>query len=346
MKKIYLLLTLSLALIACKKVDVSFSYSPEAPKAGEVVKFSNLSSGGEEWEWAFGDGSVSTLKSPSHTYKKPGTYRVSLKVDNKKSLMASQDITVYDTVPTFVCADSVFYIFTDYTFTANVYNPYNYPVQYQWYWIIDPTAYTEAPFCVTDNEWNNSTLNLYFTRKGQVIIGLLLTLNGESFRIEKAFDIQDLATNSVLIRNAQNDWRQRIYGDRAENAFPDASASALLDAEQDTAQLYNGTEFRLSELKQTFPFLEGFHIASRKIYFRAEGLWVANIDGAYPVLIDSLDCYAMTLDTKDSRIYWANENGVWYMPFVGSANNKFVTIPVQLNTLTGVTKLAADYDAK
>jgi len=32
------------------------------------------------WMWEFGDGSVSTLKSPLHTYIKAGTYNVSLKV--------------------------------------------------------------------------------------------------------------------------------------------------------------------------------------------------------------------------------------------------------------------------
>ena len=82
------------------------------------------------------------------------------------------------------------------------------------------------------------------------------------------------------------------------------------------------------------------------IYFRANGLWVANIDGAYPVQIDEEACSAMTLDAHDSRIYWANEKGVWYMPFVGSDNNKFVTVPTLLNTLEHVTKIAADAELK
>ena len=62
--------------------------------------------------------------------------------------------------------------------------------------------------------------------------------------------------------------------------------------------------------------------------------------------IDDADCLAMTLDTKDNRIYWATSTGVWYMPFIGSDNNKFVTTPKQLNNLTGITKLAADYEPK
>jgi hypothetical protein len=34
------------------------------------------------------------------------------------------------------------------------------------------------------------------------------------------------------------------------------------------------------------------------------------------------------------------------MPFVGSDNNKFVTVPIQLNDLEGVTKIAADTELK
>ena len=79
MKKVLIVLTLCCVAVACKKNDVSFSYSPQNPRAGQVVTFSNLSSTGEEWEWTFGDGGTSTLKSPSHTFKQPGEYDVILK---------------------------------------------------------------------------------------------------------------------------------------------------------------------------------------------------------------------------------------------------------------------------
>ena len=323
-------MTICCALIACKREEIKFTYSPEAPRAGQSVSFSNQSTAGEEWEWSFGDGGVSTLKSPSHTYKQPGTYLVVLKVDNKRSKTVSEKITVYDTIPTFVCADSVFYIYRDYTFEANLYNPYNYTIGYRWFGI------------ETENELTNSTLTLHFTQPGKTKIGLCILINGDSTIIEKEFDIQDRATNSILLRTTEGDYRQRIFGEKAEEAKADESATALLDAEQDTAQVYNGYEFRLSELKTVFPELEGFHIASRKIYFRAEGLWVANIDGANSVQIDSTACAAMTLDTHDNRIYWANKDGVWYMPFIGSDNNKFVTRPQKLNEMTNVEKIAAD----
>lgn len=329
-------MTLCCALIACKKTQVDFTYSPTAPRAGESVKFSNLSSSGEEWEWSFGDGATSTIKSPTHIYKRPGSYLVVLKVDNKNSLRESKQITIYDTVPTFVCSDSVFYIFEDYTFTANLYNPYNYTVDLEWT--------TEAPAVITDSTSQDNLLKVYFTAPiDSIAITLRVVLNGDTTWVKRSFEVLDQASNAMYMRTDEGDYKQRIFGDRAEEIQEgDIRASLYLDEEQDTAQIYNGYEFKLSELKSVFPELEGFHIANRKIYYRAEGLWVANIDGAYPVQIDEAPCSAMTLDAHDNRIYWANENGVWYMPFIGSDNNKFVTIPAQLNELKGVTKIAAD----
>ena len=319
-------MTLCLALIACKKHTIDFSFSPQQPRAGQSVTFGNLCSTGEEWEWQYGDGATSTLKSPSHIYKQPGTYTVTLKVDKKKSW----------TIPTFTASDTTFVIYKDYAFTANVYNPYNYDLELIWD-VPDPTAIMSG-----------MSITCYFTEpEKETEVSLAVILNGDTTEIVKSFYIHDQKTNSVLMRTPDGDYSQRIFDDRAEEVKPLEDPSSVLDKEQDTAQVYNGYEFRLSELKTVFPELEGFKIASRKIYYRANGLWVSNIDGSYPVQIDPLPCAALTLETQyNNRIYWANEQGVWYMPFVGSDNNKFVTTPVLLNAYTDVTKLAADGELK
>lgn len=334
MKKTVLLLTLCCAMIACKKHTVDFTYFPEMPKAGEKVSFNNHSSTGQKWEWQFGDGGSSTLKTPVYTYRKPGTYLVKLKVDNKSSLTCSKTVVIYDTVPTFTCKDSVFSIYKDYTFIANLYNPYNYPVSYQW---------------TKDGKelGTGSTLKIYFTEPDvKEELSLRVIMNSDTTEIIKGFYVHDVETNSVLLRTDKGDYRQRIFGARAEEPKMDLSAALLLDLEQDTIQVYNGYEFKLSELKTVFPELEGFHIASRKIYLRAGGLYVAHIDGSDIVEIDGEKCPAMTLDTKDNRIYWANKNGVWYMPFVGSDNNQFITTPTLLNSMNNVIKIAADAELR
>lgn len=322
------------ALTACKKNDVRFSYSPTSPKAGETVVFYNQSSSGEDWSWAFGDGATSASKAPSHAYLRAGTYHVTLTVDNNKSWRASADITVYDSVPSFTCADTSFVVYQDYTFTACVYNPYNYKITYEW--VLQDSIVSV----------NEGTLKCYFTHpEDSARIRLHIGMNGQTIIVNRAFFIADRKTNSMLFRTDDGDYRQRIFGERAEEYKP-TSDGALLDAEQDVEQTYNDSTFRLADLDATFPGIQGFKIANRKIYYRANGLWVANIDGANKVQIDDAPCAAMTLDTKDSRIYWANAEGIWHMPFVGSDNNKFVTVPEQLNDLKDVTKIAADAELK
>ena len=330
-------------MVACKKNDVQFTYSPEAPRAGQAVTFTNQSSSGQDWEWSFGDGGVSTLKSPTHTYQKPGTYRVLLKVDKKNAWTKTTELTVYDTIPSFSASDSVFYVFTDYTFTAQVYNPYNLDVTYEWSLPLE-----EEYAQVSDTTLTGSTLHLYFTRfLDEVPVMLRVVLNGDTTVVKQFFAVKDQPTHSLLLRTNEGDWRQRIFGSRAEKAKLDATATALLDAEQDTFQVYNSDTFYLSDMRLLFPTLQGFHIAKRKFYYRDEdGVWVANIDGSYFVPIDTTPCTAMTLDMTDNRIYWANENGVWYMPFVGSDNNQFITIPTQLNDFSGVLRLSADSEKR
>ena len=61
----------------------SFSFSPAAPAAGQVVSFTDASTGPPTaWLWSFGDGSSSVAASPTHAFASAGTYTVSLTVTN------------------------------------------------------------------------------------------------------------------------------------------------------------------------------------------------------------------------------------------------------------------------
>ncbi len=48
-----------------------------------LVKFTDLSKNATKWKWDFGDKTYSNVKSPNHTYSKPGIYSVKLTVSNK-----------------------------------------------------------------------------------------------------------------------------------------------------------------------------------------------------------------------------------------------------------------------
>ena len=184
-------LLLLLWLTACNGT-YDFSYSPEAPKAGESVVFTNLSTAGDKWAWQFGDGSVSVSKSPSHIFKRTGTFDVTLMVDSSQHKLVVKQVTVYDTVPSFkVSSDSILYM-TEVTLSALVYNPYSKPVTYQW----------TLPECavITSGELTDESLNVYFTRPDTVVnVSLDINLNGTNYSSEQSLRIHDNPAEGLLM---------------------------------------------------------------------------------------------------------------------------------------------------
>lgn len=338
-------------LMACSNKTVDFKFTPEQPRAGESVVFTNLSTGGEAWAWTFGDASTSSSKNPSHTYRQPGKYVVILKVDDKSSLTKTAEITVYDTIPNFTCsvekADSAgLSIYQNVTFIAQVYNPYKYPVQYAWS-IPDDVAYTAVSKTNTADTWT-----VYFHKAAKdVPVYLEVILDGKLTDVARYYTVHDMPAAAVLMETADRQtYRRRIYGNRAEDRQPIDYPEGLqiLKQTQDTFQLYNDHAYYLSELQTELPNLLGFKIVSRKIYARTtEGLCVANLPEAENlVVVDAAVPQALTTDVVNNRFYWANENGVWYMPLINSQNNQFTTEPILLDSMTNVVKLAIDTQAR
>lgn len=348
MKKKWMLLWVGCMLItACNTNTVNFSYSPLQPKAGETIQFTNLSTKGEEWEWAFGDASTSTGKNPTKVYKQAGTYTVILKVDDKSNWKVSKSITVYDTVPGFECSvteaeTAGIPIFEDATFTAQVYNPYNYTVYYEWS-VIGNTAYTQLSEKNTEKSFK-----LYFSQvsQGPVTVRLKTRVNDDERVVEHTYGVIDVKTNSVLMMSKDSVyWNQRIFGARAESVkdLTDEDLKNQLKQVQDTVQFYNGRNFTLKELKSIVPNMEGFVIAARKVYFRTtDGLYVINIDGSCLVPIWEGTVLTQSTDVVNNRLYWSLKDSVLYMPLIGSENNKFTTEPVLLNNKENVIKLLID----
>ncbi|MEW6034432.1 MAG: DUF4349 domain-containing protein [Chloroflexota bacterium] len=82
-------------------LDAEFAASATEVRTGEEVGFSDFTFGGEppySYEWSFGDGATSELKNPVHSYQKPGTYTVSLRVKDDKGLTDTETKKAFLTV--------------------------------------------------------------------------------------------------------------------------------------------------------------------------------------------------------------------------------------------------------
>lgn len=82
-----------------------FSHFPQNPKSEEVIQFTDNSQIliGEisKWEWDFGDGIMSTVQNPTHSYDSDGSYNVSLTVSDYKGHVniITKKVYVGDEIP-------------------------------------------------------------------------------------------------------------------------------------------------------------------------------------------------------------------------------------------------------
>ncbi|MGI6540477.1 MAG: PKD domain-containing protein [Bacillota bacterium] len=82
----------------------AFSFSPESPKAGEVVTFTNESTDDAEiiaYFWEFGDDTTSVAPEPTHTYATSGIFTVKLMVidDDYTASSVEHDVEVVNAAP-------------------------------------------------------------------------------------------------------------------------------------------------------------------------------------------------------------------------------------------------------
>jgi PKD repeat protein len=345
MKRRIVYLSLLLAVcVGCKRVEVDFSYAPTAPRAGQSIAFTNLCTEGEDWLWTFGDNSTSLMKNPYKIYKKPGTYIVTLMVDSAKHNTRSKEITVYDTIPTFVCSTEEIYHYQDVTFTANVYNPYNYTLTYEW--IVSDNCHIEG-------STTKASLTAYFISEVQDdSVTLLLTQNGKKHRITQHFSIHLTQAPAIVMQLADGSIvRQRMINERIEDYKQGIKEDEeLIKHTNDTVVIFNGETFYASELATRIAGFAGMDVQHLQLDAMAQkwyitmpdGLYIANFDGSSLVLIDPTATGTVFVDVERNRFYWASANGLKGMPLIKSKNNKFTTTPSVYNELTNITLVTID----
>ena len=343
MKQIILLAVSVLMLIGCKKVTVDFTYSPAEPKAGETVSFTNLSSAGETWAWTFGDNTTSLSKNPSKIYKKAGTYTITLMVDSAKNQTYSKIITVKDTVPTFSCSvDSIMH-YQDVTFRADIYNPYDYEVSYEWTLPENCTIYS--------GNTSTSALVVYFTAAGTYNAELSIKQRDNTYKLKQAYTVYETQAPAVVIRNQEGKiYRQRMITPNNESKeyrleeiaeSPFQADKDLIDATCDTIVEFNGKTFYASKMQSILP---GYAVKrmqmdkqKQKWYFTtSEGLFVANIQGSHVRKITSDAIGAVYIDANRNCVFWAAKGGLYSMKLINSKDNNFDSVFMQYNTLNNI----------
>lgn len=342
-KNIAILSMLLAFFVGCRRIDVDFSYTPTTPRAGESIAFTNLSSSGEDWLWTFGDNSTSLAKNPYKIYKKPGTYIVTLMVDSARNQTCSKEITIYDTIPTFVCSTDTILHYQDVTFTANVYNPFNHKLTYEW--IVSENCHIEGSN-------TNASLVAYFTSAlKDDSVTLRLTQNDKEYRITKHFTIQLTQAPAIVMQLTDGRIvRQRMIKDRIEVYKPSVPEDQeLINNTTDTSIVFNGQTFNASQLATTlhnFANLDIQHLQidamAQKWYVTTpEGLYVANFDGSQQVLIDETAIGAVYVDMERNRVYWASKNGLKAMSLIKDKYNNPKTQSI-LNDLHNIQLITID----
>lgn len=226
-----LLLLVVLLTVACSKKKTDFNYSPAQPRAGQSILFSNTSDDAEEWLWTFGDGNTSASKSPSKIYRKPGTYTVILKADNKNSRTCSKTITILDTVPRITISDTVYRYYSPLQFSVSVYNPYGYSLEYEWNFP-EGTIFLAGDSICTEPNLTQAKQVVCMTGKNQrQTVHLTLKQGEQIYDIDTTIYVQDMPAPALVMVTAMEEQlvRQRLYtyGVESASAMPKSELNGI-----------------------------------------------------------------------------------------------------------------------
>ncbi|NDV45440.1 hypothetical protein D0T49_00015 [Paludibacter sp. 221] len=232
-KIIYFILATLLATTAysCKdKITADFSYDPAQPKIGEQVAFTNLSSGGDDFEWTFknlntGSISRSLHKSPKITFTRPGDYDITLRVDSNNNYVRTKSFYVYDSIPHITRNTQNVNFYKSVKYSTLAYNPFGRTKTYQWFF--SENARGESLRDTLDNmqvSYEEEPV-VFFTKRGvEETVSLRMTIGDSVYTIDQikkdVFTVSDTLTRSLLIarKNNQNILRQRIFDNGIEEA--------------------------------------------------------------------------------------------------------------------------------
>lgn len=222
--KVLSLLVLAFAMVlfvSCDKEEptapdfrVAFSFSPESPKAGEEVTFTNASNGGTTFAWEFGDGGTSDEKNPAYTFGKAGTYSVVLTVDGNASNAATKDVTVGAPVPVISYLPAVVEKRAEITFSVAAYNPDQKAVTYAW----DFGDSAEGAE-LTDGKSTAASPVVVFNSEAIVPVKISVTIDGSTFSATTNVDVKGQLAKTLLFSVVDLNESGSIYSKKLFDGF-------------------------------------------------------------------------------------------------------------------------------
>jgi len=317
MRNTVLTVLCALLMCACRQVTVDYTYAPEQPMAGETVSFTNLSTGGEDFEWSFGDNNTSEDRNPTHVFRQTGTYLVTLK-ESKSGRTCNKTVRVSSATPSFTASSDSICMFDEVELHAEVWNPYKHETAFRW-------TLGESVLLVK-NSLTDSAVTVCFTQQADAVpVRLEVRMDGATHVTDSLFRVFNKQAPALLSRNTEGDFVQRLYGARTERLRP-------LEYAQGMQILAAAPE--LKEAKDTL---------ERKVYFGNDnGLFVANTNGTDTVQLDTKGVNTLTISYLSGHVYYATAEGVFCLPVVRSRNNLTTAEARQLNDLQGVVHIAID----
>ncbi|MFH0865978.1 MAG: PKD domain-containing protein [Bacteroidota bacterium] len=184
-----------------KEPQASFTVSKINAYTGEVILFTNTTADADTYEWNFGDGTLSTTTSPTHTYNSSGTYTVTLTAyskNMKKSdiVTAQVFITTYSAVEpeaNFTYSPSTLYCGSIITFTDQ---STNYPSSWLWDFGDGNTSTLQNP-SHTYNLAGTYTVSLTATNSvGSDTKTINLFVTNAASALAGTYDVNDVVTGT------------------------------------------------------------------------------------------------------------------------------------------------------
>lgn len=193
---------------SCKEEIVpDFTFSPEQPKAGQSITFTNTTNRGDSWDWNFGNGSTATSKSPSYAFSKPGSYNVTLRVNGNGRYTKTQIVQVYDTIPT-IERDTIVYYNQAVTYSVAVYNPNSETVSYKWKFSENATS---DSIDANGNAVSSTVVVKFRERNVQETVTLELTVGTTVYPLSNSVYVNDVVYPSLIYAGRDGKlYRQRL----------------------------------------------------------------------------------------------------------------------------------------